>query len=400
MISVAEARERILSAIRPTGAEEITVAHAVGRVLAQDVAARTTHPPANVSAMDGYALRAADVAQAPASLRVVGESAAGRGFAGRVEAGQAARIFTGAPVPEGADAVVMQENTRRDGDAVEVLEGVPEGHFIRPAGLDFAAGEALLTAGKVLGPRDIGLAAAMNHAWLRVRRRPRVAILSTGDEIKRPGDPLGPHDLPGSNSLALAAFVIAHGGEPIDLGVAADTETAVTEMATGARGADLLVTSGGASVGDYDLVQSALGPKGLEVDFWKIAMRPGKPLMFGRLGEVPVLGLPGNPVSALVCALIFLGPVLRSMLDQPTGLPTVTARLTGGLSANDARQDHLRASLSRGTDGHLYATPFPRQDSAMLSRLAAADALVLRAPHAPAAQADDPVEVIPLEGML
>lgn len=400
MISVEEARQRILSGIRPTGAEEVSVAQAVGRVLAQDVAARTTHPPADVSSMDGYALRAADAAGAPVDLTVIGESAAGRAFEGSVSAGQAVRIFTGAPVPDGADAVVMQENTRREGEVVTVLEGVPEGNFIRPAGMDFAAGEVLLTAGTLLGPRDIGLAAAMNHAWLRVRRRPRVAILATGDEIKRPGDPLGPWDLPGSNSLALAAFVTANGGEPIDLGVAADTEQAVNELAAGARGGDLLVTSGGASVGDYDLVQSALGPKGLHVDFWKVAMRPGKPLMFGHLGEVPVLGLPGNPVSAVVCALIFLGPVLRAMQGRAPDLPTVTARLTAGVPANDQRQDHLRASLDRGTDGQLHVTPFQRQDSAMLSRLAAADALILRPPHAPAAQADEPVEVIPLAGIL
>lgn len=394
MISVEVARERVLAGVRPVGNEQVSISQAVGRILAEDVAARVSHPPVTVSAMDGYAVRASDVQTIPVTLSLIGESAAGRAFAGRVETGQAVRIFTGAPLPDGADAVVIQENTQKGGDAVTVLEGVSAGTFVRSAGLDFATGEVLVKAGRRLTARDIGLIAAMNVPWLMVRRRPRIAILSTGDELVMPGDPLGPSQIIGSNGPALAAFVTACGGEPILLGTALDSTESLRVMAAGARGADLLVTSGGASVGDYDLVQSALGEIGLKVDFYKIAMRPGKPLMFGNVGDVPVLGVPGNPVSALVCAYVFLGPAMRRMVGQPAEVETARAVLTRDLPANDQRRDHLRADLSRQPDGRWAATPFDRQDSAVMSGLAKAGCLVLRPPFAPAAKAGDLVDVM------
>jgi molybdopterin molybdotransferase len=273
------------------------------------------------------------------------------------------------------------------------------GAHIRPAGLDFRAGEVGLRAPRVLTPRDIGLAAAMNVPWLSVRRRPRVAVLATGDELVRPGEPAGPHQIISSNGPAIAALVRSAGAEAIDLGIAPDRADALAEIAAGARGADLLVTLGGASVGEHDLIHRVLGAAGASIDFWRIAMRPGKPLMFGRSGDVPLLGLPGNPVSALVCGLIFLLPALRALL----GLPALAdgyepARLGRALPANDQRQDYLRATLERGAEGGWLATPFPVQDSSMLSRLADADCLIVRPPRAPAAEAGAWVDVVRLAG--
>lgn len=399
MIPVEDARRRILSAFRAVGVEQIALADAFGRVLAEDVVARVTQPPVAVSAMDGYAVRHDDVATVPVRLNVIGEAPAGRAFAGQVETGQAVRIFTGGPVPVGADAIVIQEDTERDGDFVTVLQSATVGRFIRPAGLDFNVGETGLSAGRVLTSRDIGLAAAMNVPWLKVRRRPRVAVLSTGDELVNPGEPVGPSQIICSNGLSLAAFVRSAGGEPIELGIAPDDIDALASLAAGARGADILVTSGGASVGEHDLIQTALGRDGLKVDFWKVAMRPGKPLIFGHYGETPFLGLPGNPVSSLVCAVVFLGPILDALLGlerRDTAAPT--AKLGADLGDNDRRQDYLRATLGRAEDGDLIATPFAKQDSSMLSRLAWADCLIVRPPHAPAARAGERVEIIPLGG--
>jgi len=290
MISVAEALAKVTGGVRPLAAEQVSLADALGRVLAEHVASRITNPPVAVSAMDGYAVRAADVARVPATLRVIGESAAGSGFDGTVGAGEAVRIFTGAPLPAGADAIVIQEDTDSDGDgdAVTVNEAAPEGHFIRPAGLDFTAGDVLLSAGTLLTARDVGLLAGMNVPWLNVRRRPRIAFCATGDEVVMPGDPVGPTQIVSSNSIALAAYVRAFGGEPVNLGIARDNEDSLGRALDGARGADMLVTIGGASVGDYDLVQKVLGDQGLDLGFYKIAMRPGKPLIFGHLGDIPV----------------------------------------------------------------------------------------------------------------
>lgn len=406
MISVEEALGRILAAFAPLPPEQVGLDRALGRVLAADVIARVTQPPVAVSAMDGYAMRGADVtpkalADGPVTLRLIGEAPAGGAHDGTVGPGEAVRIFTGGPVPAGADTVIMQENTERDGDRVTILQAARPGHFVRPAGLDFRAGEVGLVAGRLLGARDIGLAAAMNHPWLLVRRRPRVAILSTGDEIVMPGEPLGANQIVGSNGLALAALVRACGGAPNMLGIAPDSEDALRHMAAGAAGADLLITSGGASVGDHDLVQKALGADrvGLEIDFWRVAMRPGKPLMFGRFGDTPLIGVPGNPVSSLVCGLLYVRPAIERMLglEHPGGVEEI-AVLGADLEANDHRQDYLRASLSQGADGARVATPFTAQDSAMLARLTAADCLIVRPPEAPAARTGEPVAILPLAG--
>jgi molybdopterin molybdotransferase len=402
LLPVADAQKRILDAVPVLPAEQIPLSAALGRVLAADVAARRSQPPMPVSAMDGYAVRAADVATLPATLRIVGYAPAGHAFDGNVGPGEAVRIFTGAPVPDGADAIVIQENTEKDGETVRVVDGTaPKGRYVRPAGLDFAEGDVLLRAGKVLTARDIGLAAAMNVPWLMVRRRPRIAILATGDEIVMPGDPIGRDQIVSSNALALAAFIAAQGADAVDLGIAPDEEDGLRALAAGARGSDILVTTGGASVGDHDLVQSVLGDIGLEIDFWRIAMRPGKPLMFGSLGETFLIGLPGNPVSSLVCALIFLAPAIRKMLGMAELLPpTITARLGGELEENDEREDYLRATVVRSPDGTLTATPFSRQDSSMFATIARSDALIVRPRHAPAVKAGDPVTAIPLHGSI
>ena len=398
MIPVGEAIRRILARADPLPAETVALGDALGRVLAEDLASRRTQPPAAVSAMDGYAVRAGDVAVPPVTLAVVGEVPAGASFGGTVGEGEAVRIFTGAPLPPGTDAVVIQEDTERDGDRVRILEGVAPGTYVRPAGLDFVEGDVLLRSGRRLASRDIGLAAAMNRPWLRVRRRPRVALLATGDEIALPGEPLGPNRIVSSSGPGLAAFVAESGGEAVSLGVARDSVESLRGHAAGARGTDILVTMGGASVGEHDLVRDALGRDGLDVDFWRIAMRPGKPLMFGRLGGTLVLGLPGNPVSSFVCALLFLRPLIHRMLGLGAGPPLRrTATLGAPLAANDRREDYLRASLAAGEGGEPpVATPFPRQDSSMLARFVEADALIVRPPHAPAAAAGETVEVVPL----
>lgn len=399
MISVEEARRRICAAFQPLAAEQVTLDRALGRVLATDVAARVTQPPVAVSAMDGYAVRAGDVASAPVRLSIVGYAPAGRPYRGTVGHGQAVRIFTGAAVPAGADSIVIQENTEAEGDQVLIKQSSATGRHIRPAGLDFAAGDIGLTTGRRLTARDIGFAAAMSHPRLEVRRRPRVAILATGDELVLPGEITGDDRIVSSNGFSLAAFVIACGGEPINLGIAPDDASALKAMAAGAAGADLLVTSGGASVGDHDLVKSALAETGLELDFWRIAMRPGKPLLFGRMGGVPLMGMPGNPVSTLVCATVFLKPAMEVMLGlAPTAGPAATALLGRDLAQNDERQDYLRATLTHDHSGQPVATPIPVQDSSMISRLALADCLVIRQPYAPAAKAGTRVDILPLSG--
>jgi len=404
MIAVEEARRRILAAFDELPGEVVALEQALGRVLAEDVVARVTQPPKDVSAMDGYAVQAADVREVPCRLRVVGEAAAGGSHEVPLGTGEAVRIFTGGPLPEGADAIVIQEDTTHgtdgEGNWVEVRESVPAGRYVRPAGLDFTKGDLGLPAGRHLTVRDLGLAAAMNHPWLTVRRRPRVAILATGDEVVMPGEPLGANQIVSSNSLTLQAFVRACGGEAFNLGIAQDNRDSLVRLAAGATGADLLVTTGGASVGEHDLIRSVLGEEGLELDFWEIAMRPGKPLLFGRLRETPLLGLPGNPVSSLVCALIFLRPILLRLLGSEADEERVTARLAQGLPENDRREDYLRARLERDPTGMLMAIPFPRQDSSMQATMAKAEALIIRPPHAAAAEAGETVQVIPLKGLL
>ena len=403
MLSVAEALARITAAFAPLPGETVGLAEALGRVLAEDVAARVTQPPTDVSAMDGYAVRAADVAQitdrVPARLAVVGRAPAGGAYEGVLGPGQAVRIFTGAPLPEGADAIVIQENTETEGDTVIVKEGAPEGRYVRPAGLDFRAGEVGLEAGRLLSARDVGLAAAMDRPWLRVHRRPRVALLATGDEVVLPGDPRGPYQIVSSNGFSLAAFVQACGGQAIHLGIAPDDAAALETLVEGARGADLLVTTGGVSVGEHDLIRDALDRKGLDLDFWRIAMRPGKPLLFGRIGATPILGLPGNPVSSLVCATLFLRPAIAVMLGRKAGdQAPETAILGADLGANDRRQDYLRARIEVDSAGRRRAVPFARQDSSMLATLAQADCLIVRGPLAAPAKAGEVVEIVPLSG--
>ncbi len=400
MLSVEEARARIVAGFKPLGIEQVGLAEALGRVLAEDVASRVDQPPVAVSAMDGYAVRASDVTTTPVALKLVGYAAAGGGYDGVVGPGEAVRIFTGAPVPAGADAIVIQENTKAEGDRVSVVDGkAPAGRFVRPSGLDFKSGQVLLKAGRCLTARDVGLAAAMNRPWLRVRRRPRVAILATGDEVVMPGEPVGPSQILGSNSLTLAAFVTACGGEAVQLGIAPDDREALARMAAGAAGTDLLMTTGGASVGDHDLIREVLGGQGFALDFWKIAMRPGKPLIFGRIGPTPVLGLPGNPVSTVVCATVFLRPAMAAMLGETEEPETAeTALLAADLPANDERQDYLRATLSRDAEGRTTVRAFGRQDSSMLATVARADGLIVRPPHAAAAKAGEPVEVLRLGG--
>lgn len=400
MISVEDALAQICGSLTPLGAEQVSLSDAHGRVLAEDLAARRTQPPFAVSAMDGYAVRATDIADLPKRLKLVGYIPAGGSHDGVVGSGEAVRIFTGARLPDGADAVVIQEDTEAGDGSVLVNDTVgpfEPGRHVRQAGIDFVEGQIGLKAGRRLTARDVGLAAAMNRPWLLVHRRPRVAILPTGDEVALPGDPIGPNQIVSSNGSALGALVAASGGVPIQLGIARDDSDTLKTMAQGAAGADLLVTIGGASVGEHDLVKQALGEIGLSVDFWKIAMRPGKPLMFGRLGATAVLGLPGNPVSALVCGMLFLKPAIERLQGLPGAGPALEPAFAGiDLKANDGRQDYLRARLSRDADGALVALPFTKQDSSMMSALAGADCLVVRPPLAPAVPAGGRVKIIRL----
>ncbi len=395
MISVEEALARLLALVDTLPPEQIALTDGLGRVLAEDVAARRTQPPFAVSAMDGYAVRADDLGRIPAELQIVAEIPAGAGFGGHVGPGEAARIFTGAPMPAGTDTVVIQEDTERSGGRVRVLEAAPRGRYVRREGLDFAEGTVLLRAGRRLTARDIGLAAAMNRPWLFVRRRPRIGILSTGDEIVMPGDPIGPHQIVSSNSLALAAIVAACGGVAVSVGNAPDDPEALRRIAAATRGVDLLVTTGGASVGEHDLVRDALAADGFELDFWQIAMRPGKPLMVGRYRGTPMLGLPGNPVSSFVCSMLFLVPAMARLSGVNAAENMAgTARLGAPVAANDRRQDYLRARLSRGADGVEEVSPFAIQDSSMMRLLADADCLIVRPPHAAAAAAGETVPII------
>jgi molybdopterin molybdotransferase len=399
MISVEEARGRILDALRPTPAEVVALADAWNRVTAEGIVARLTQPPADVSAMDGYALRAAD-GVLEATLRVIGAAPAGHPFDSPVGSGEAVRLFTGSVVPSGANAILLQEDATRDGDSVRVNEAVVEGRHIRRKGQDFAAGDVVIPAGRRITARDVGLAAAANYPWLSVHRRPRVAILATGDEIAMPGEPIPPGGIVSSNSHALAALVRAAGGAPVILPVARDDQSAIGAVANSLVGIDMLVTTGGASVGDHDLVIASLKARGMTLDFWQIAMRPGKPLLLGQLGATPVLGLPGNPVSAMVCAILFLLPALARLSGLAAAPPPVSTAILGApVKQNDQRADHLRATVSADSAGRIVVTPFPVQDSSMLRRMALADALVLRAPHAPALPEGAEVGIIRLDSL-
>lgn len=394
---VDDAKAAILNGARPAPAENVGLAEAGGRILARDLKANRDQPPFAASAMDGYAVIGKDVATAPVRLEVIGEAPAGQAFKGRVKPGQTVRIFTGAPMPAGSDTVVIQENCQADGQDVDVLETATTGQFVRAKGLDFKRGEALLTAGQVLGARELGLAAAMNHASVPVRRQPKVALMPTGDELVAPGAKPRADQIVSSNNFALAALVRRFGGVPVDLGIVPDDKRALAKAIKKAADCDVLVTLGGASVGDHDLVQDALKAAGLKLTFYKIAMRPGKPLMFGKLGRMRVLGLPGNPVSSIVCARLFLKPLLDAYLGLDPTDPPLSATLACPLPENDQRQDYLRATLATSADGSLVADPFDRQDSSMLRRLTQSDCLVIRPPFAPAANAGDAVKLIKLD---
>ena len=395
MISVEGAKTRIASAFSVLSAETVAIGEAAGRVLASDAIARATQPPDDVSSMDGYAVRAADAAQG-ATLRVIGNSPAGHPFNGAVSAGEAVRIFTGGVVPKGADSIVIQEDTTATGNTVVINEAAKLGRHIRVGGLDFKTGDVIARRGHCLTARDLSFIAAADLPQVSVVRRPRVAIAATGDELSRPGEPRKAGGIVASSGYGLSAMIAAWGGTAVDLGILPDTMDAVASIAIKARGADLVLTIGGASVGDHDLVQKALGPQGFTLDFWKIAMRPGKPLIFGRLGETPLIGLPGNPVSTLVCALLFVKPAIAAMLGDQSTSSALTARLARDLPENDGRQDYIRARLEV-RNGERWADPFPVQDSSMQSTLARADALIIRAPKAPAALAGDRVEILLLD---
>jgi molybdopterin molybdotransferase len=395
LLSVDDALALVVKGLEPLEVETVPIAEAHGRVLGETLAATLTQPPFDASAMDGYAVRAADVAALPATLELIGEAAAGARFAGRLKPGQAVRIFTGAPVPDGADTIVIQEDTEERDGRVVVNDAAP-GRHIRPRGQDFAEGEALLQQGTVLGARALMLAASMNHAEIPVRRKPQVAILATGDEVVPPGSRLGPDEIVSSVRYGIAALVASHGGEAVDLGIARDDPKSIATLASTGAGSDILVTIGGASVGERDLVASALAGEGLTLDFAKVAMRPGKPVLYGRLGTQRLLGLPGNPVSALICAMVFLVPMLRVLLGVGGGdRPLAEAVLAEDLPPNGPRRHYLRALSSCAEDGTHIVRPLPSQDSSLVAALVKADCLIVRRPEAPGVPAGTVVKILP-----
>lgn len=398
LMPVTDAMAAILAGADALPEEMVPLEDAFHRVLARDIASLRTQPPEPMSAMDGYAVRAAD-ATLGAKLRVIGEIAAGKPFDRALQAGEALRIFTGGVLPPGADAVVIQEDTTRDGDIVGINEAAISGKHIRPAGVDFNEGDVLLRAGTRLTDRDLALAAGMNHAALPVWRRPLVAMLATGDELVMPGAVPGPGQIVLSNGFALRALARAEGAEVVDLGIATDTLEATTSAIQRAIDlkADVLITTGGASVGDHDLVQQSLINAGVEMAFWRIAMRPGKPMMHGHRQAMRVIGLPGNPVSSYVCGFLFMVPLLRALSgrnDVAHGIePAVLGR---DLAANDQREDYLRTRLETRADGTVVATPVMKQNSSLLGNLAVAEGLLIRKPFAPAAAAGDSCAIIRL----
>ena len=399
LMPVADALRSILAGADPLPEEVAALDSAFHRVLAHDLAALRTQPPQAMSAMDGYAVRAADAADLSVRLKVIGEVAAGRPFERKVGHGEAVRIFTGGVIPDGADAVIIQEDTAVDGDHITITEAAKPGRHIRATGADFREGDVLLAKGSRLTDRDLALAAGMNYPEIPVHRHPKVAVLATGDELVMPGSSPGPGQIVYSNGYALRALARAEGADIIDFGIAADTVEATTNGIRRARdsGADILITMGGASVGDHDLVKRSLEAEGVAMAFWRIAMRPGKPMMHGRLGAMRVIGLPGNPVSSYVCGFLFLVPLIRAL----SGRKSVhhvreTARLGRDLAANDQREDYLRARLERRDDGALIAVPVSHQDSSLLGNLAAARALLIRPPFAPAVAAGAPCEFLRL----
>tara|TARA_R110002020_G_scaffold26678_13_gene86420 strand:- start:439 stop:1653 length:1215 start_codon:yes stop_codon:yes gene_type:complete len=398
LLPVSEAKARLLARARPVEAtQDVSLADANSRVLAAPLAARLTQPPFDASAMDGYALRAADAPQIGAELSVIGTAAAGHLFDGSVDTGQAVRIFTGAPVPEGADTILIQEDAEPlDGQRIRTKFAVTVGRHIRPRGQDFTEGETVLPQATRLDYTHLTVAAAMNHPRLTVYRKPLVAILATGDELLVPGSIPAAGQIIASNSFGVRALVEDNGAEVLDLGIVRDDRESISAAVDIARSAnaDVLVTLGGASVGDHDLVQSTLKAAGMELDFWRIAMRPGKPLMVGSLGEMQVLGLPGNPVASLVCSLLFLEPLVRTLARLPQRRREAQAFAARELASNDQRQDYLRATLTPDEGGDRIADPYRKQDSSMMKVFATSDALIVRPPHAPALAAGAPCPIL------
>lgn len=397
LLPVDEALARLLDGAETKPEEFVALHEAAGRVLASPLHALRTQPPFDASAMDGYAVRAAD-AVLSAHLRVIGQAPAGKGFSGMVNAGETVRIFTGAPMPEGADAVVIQEDTRATGDGVDILEAARPGRHIRRRGLDFGEGDLLLEQGRLLDPAALSLAASANHPALPVVMQPLVAIIATGDELLLPGSQPGPDQIISSNAYGVAAIAAAAGARVLDLGIAADRPEAIKALLDEAlaAGADIVVTLGGASVGDHDLVHSVLSDAGMQLSFWKIAMRPGKPLMFGRLGEARCIGLPGNPVASLLCSHLFLKPLIARLAGRVDHQDIRDAVLASDMAANDHRQDYVRALVEAHPDGCLVASPYQVQDSSMLRTLAQSNAAIIRPPHDPALRAGDACRVLML----
>lgn len=398
LLPVSDAKARLLArVVAVSEIQTVALGDAADRVLASDIQARLTQPPFNSSAMDGYALAAADAAQVGSELTVIGSAAAGHAFDGRLGRGETVRIFTGAPVPEGADTILIQEDAEKIGEnRIRTTFDVTAGRHIRPRGQDFAEGETVLKAGTRIDFSHLTVAAAMNYPTLPVLRRPKVAILATGDELIEPGGSPAPAQIIASNTFGVAALVRDNGGEVLDLGIAADREDAISAAIGRARdaGADILVTLGGASVGDHDLVQATLKAAGMELDFWRIAMRPGKPLMVGSLDGMHVLGLPGNPVASMVTGMLFLEPLLRRLAGLPERKREVEGITANVLKPNDLRQDYLRSKLTRNDKGQLVADANPKQDSSMMKIFAHADGLIVRPPHAPELAAGEPCPIL------
>lgn len=391
MIALAEAQARLIALAKPVSSETVPLLGSIGRWLAADVIAQRTQPARDLSAMDGYAVNAADELR---SWRVIGESAAGKPFMAQIGAGEAVRIFTGAALPPGSDTIVIQENVTRNDDVITLLEGNPPeaGRHVRPLGGDFARGETLIRAGMRLSPARIALAAMGGHGSVQVRRSIRIAIISSGDELVAPGTQTDDDHIPATNALMIASMLDGWPVEINDIGIVADTLDALIIAVKKAANADIIVTSGGASVGDHDLVRPALIAAGATLDYWKVAMRPGKPLMAGQLGDSIVLGLPGNPVSAFVTAILFLKPAIAALSGAAEALPrALTGILAAAMPAVGARTDHIRARLS---ENRLF--PVGIDDSAALKGLARADALIVREAGTPTADIGDFVQFIPL----
>ena len=401
LLSVEEARDRILASVIPVSDETVVLGQCRGRTLARPIAALRTQPPAPMSAMDGYAVRSRDLVSPGATLTVIGASPAGQPFAGHVSDGQAVRIFTGGVVPDGADCVVIQEDvTTITASAIRVETTCAADANIRPAGCDFKEGQSILDQGTLLGPAQLALAAAGGWADLPVHRAPSVAILATGDELRLPGEPLAAGQIVASNTYSVAALVESMGGRVLDLGIVPDDESRIAQAFETAKAehADLVISLGGASVGEHDLIRTVAAQQGMVLDFWKIAMRPGKPLIHGHMEGVPLLGLPGNPVSSMVCAHMFVAPVVAALQGRKWLPRLFKVRLVGTLPANGPRQHYARARIvGEAADGLPLVQPFSNQDSSLLGVLALADCLIVQDAHSEASQDGASISCISLD---